>query len=386
MDRWTYEDDDKWTNSSEQLLTENEIRLYDGDDRSSFEEGRITATAHMLYWTDTTGAHGGRTIGLHLKQVKAIETQIPSFFSMSSPKVVLQLDEVSEYDRKDRAASEWVRFIQVSGFCRLGCESKAVVERIVDILKSVIAAAQWKKVPVAPSQRFGLAGRAARAKKEIAESESRIKDAFQGDLEELKARAKDMVKLSEAFTQKLKRGDASDAEAAEFQAYVVSMGIADPVTKNACRGGESAFHRELAAELGRFLEEPIQRAKGMLQLQDVYCLYNRARGTMLISPNDLVAAAAQFEVLGIPLLLRTFDSGVKVVQSAAMSDEKTAVRVCELVTDNGSMTPGQLARIEDISAVLAKEMLLAAESLGRVCRDDTVEGLSFYPNRFLTEG
>ena len=36
-----------------------------------------------------------------------------------------------------------------------------------------------------------------------------------------------------------------------------------------------------------------------------------------------------------------------------------------------------------IAIVLAKERLLAAEDLGALCRDDTVEGLRFYPNLFL---
>jgi ESCRT-II complex subunit VPS36 len=32
---------------------------------------------------------------------------------------------------------------------------------------------------------------------------------------------------------------------------------------------------------------------------------------------------------------------------------------------------------------VAQEQLLQAEKAGRICRDDTVEGLRFYPNRFL---
>jgi ESCRT-II complex subunit VPS36 len=35
--------------------------------------------------------------------------------------------------------------------------------------------------------------------------------------------------------------------------------------------------------------------------------------------------------------------------------------------------------------VLAKERLLAAEGRGLLCRDDSVEGLRFYPNLFLSK-
>lgn len=36
-----------------------------------------------------------------------------------------------------------------------------------------------------------------------------------------------------------------------------------------------------------------------------------------------------------------------------------------------------------VSVILARERLLAAEAEGRLVRDDTVEGLRFYPNKFL---
>ena len=37
-----------------------------------------------------------------------------------------------------------------------------------------------------------------------------------------------------------------------------------------------------------------------------------------------------------------------------------------------------------LSVILARERLLAAEGAGLLARDDTVEGLRFFPNRFLT--
>ena len=38
---------------------------------------------------------------------------------------------------------------------------------------------------------------------------------------------------------------------------------------------------------------------------------------------------------------------------------------------------------EEVSTTLAREYLLTTERCGLICRDDTVESLSFYPNRFL---
>jgi ESCRT-II complex subunit VPS36 len=294
---------------------------------------------------------------------------------------------VTATDRKSRPLSEWVRATVHADHCKIAFDhNKDAVERVAQMLQDIVTAGAWKSVAVAASKKYGVGARVAREKKEIEKSETSIKEAFKGDLEELKSRAKQMVALSEAFTARLKKGEVSDADTAEFQSYVVSLGISDPVTKKACGGSENKFHRELAVELGRFLAEPIEKSKGMMQLQDVYCLYNRARGTMLISPDDLVAAAELFEVTRVPLSLRTFDSGVKVIQASTQSDAAIAERISALLEETGSISPSVLAQREDISVTLAREMLLATERLGRVCRDDTVAGLAFFRNRFLTEG
>lgn len=51
------------------------------------------------------------------------------------------------------------------------------------------------------------------------------------------------------------------------------------------------YHVELCRQLADFLAEPLARARGLMPLTDVYCLFNRARGTELVSPDDLLDAA-----------------------------------------------------------------------------------------------
>ena len=53
------------------------------------------------------------------------------------------------------------------------------------------------------------------------------------------------------------------------------------------------------------------------------------------------------------------------------------------VVDSESLTAEEFARLAGVAVVLAKERLLAAENMGRLCRDDSIEGLRFYPNLFL---
>jgi ESCRT-II complex subunit VPS36 len=54
------------------------------------------------------------------------------------------------------------------------------------------------------------------------------------------------------------------------------------------------------------------------------------------------------------------------------------------VVEAGCLTAEELSRRAGLAVVLARERLLAAERCGRICRDDSVEGIKFYPNLFLT--
>ena len=49
-----------------------------------------------------------------------------------------------------------------------------------------------------------------------------------------------------------------------------------------------------------------------MTLTDVYCLFNRARGTELVSPDDLLNACQLFDQFDSRMKLRRFDSGVVV--------------------------------------------------------------------------
>lgn len=48
-----------------------------------------------------------------------------------------------------------------------------------------------------------------------------------------------------------------------------------------------------------------------------------------------------------------------------------------------SLSVEELAQILSISLLLAQERLLTAERAGKICRDDSIEGLRFHPNLFL---
>ena len=78
------------------------------------------------------------------------------------------------------------------------------------------------------------------------------------------------------------------------------------------------------SQLVDFLTPRINKAGGMMPLPDVYCLFNRARGSELISPDDLLTAVKLLPAIGAQLTFRQFASGVLVVQSHAHSDEQVS--------------------------------------------------------------
>ena len=58
--------------------------------------------------------------------------------------------------------------------------------------------------------------------------------------------------------------------------------------------------------------------------------------------------------------------------------------IYEQLESAGSFTPEEMSREMSLSVILARERLLAAEGSGLLARDHSVEGLRFYPNKFLS--
>ncbi len=70
------------------------------------------------------------------------------------------------------------------------------------------------------------------------------------------------------------------------------------------------------------------------------------------------------------------------IQSVTETEEHVQSEILSLLDEHVSLSAEQLAKLRNSSAILAREQLLAAEEAGKLCRDDTLEGLRFYKNRF----
>lgn len=359
------------------------VRLYEGEEKTTFESGNVQLTTHRLTWDDED--QEGRVIALDLSMVIRIESISGTI--TKSPKIAVYLQKAQPSKSQPGPS-----VLEKASHIRLSFR-KGGQQEFLRLFKRTLEAKEWEKhLPPPPQQvqgaskiRAGIVGIERNIEKKQRETDKEVSQAFK-DLDGLIEKAKDMVNLVNKFAAKIeeKKGTVSEDETIQFKAYLLSVGIANPVTRET-HGSGSVYHKELAKQLAAFLEKPLQEANGIMTLADVYCRFNRARGMELISPDDVVGACNMFEVLSLPMRLRRFDSGVLVVQSLSHSEEAIIQDTAKFVSNHGSLTAEELTKLAEVSIMLANERLIVTEKAGRICRDDSVEGLKFYPNRFLHE-
>lgn len=381
MDRFT------WSNGlleiNETLVIQQRgVRLYDGDEKAKMDVGIVLLTTHRLIWRDHKNHEC--CISIPLSQVIFFEEQAAGIGK--SAKIVIHLHPSPA--NKEPGPYQHSKF----SYIKLSFKEHGQIE-FYRRLTEEMTQKRWENTPAdQPStattsktgrtRAVGIVGIERKLEEKRKETDKSISEAFE-DLSKLMVKAKEMVELSKSIANKIKdkQGDITEDETIRFKSYLLSMGIANPVTRET-HGSGTHYHMQLAKQLGDMLQAPLEERGGMMALTEVYCLVNRARGMELLSPEDLVNACKMFESLKLPLRLRIFDSGVMVVQLQSHSEEEMIASALDNVSEKGSLTAEEFAKLLGLSVLLAKERLLLAEKMGNLCRDDSVEGLRFYPNLF----
>uniref|UniRef100_A0A0N4ZEQ4 Vacuolar protein-sorting-associated protein 36 n=1 Tax=Parastrongyloides trichosuri TaxID=131310 RepID=A0A0N4ZEQ4_PARTI len=382
--------------SMEDLLCQaGNVGIYDGDlKQSAFEQGTASLTLQRIIWADSHDPDC--RLVLHHSLVNKIDKHHKSMFSKGG-KIIVHLDKPISRGQNNgpvqHSTYNSVRLVFKSGG----------EEEFYKKYMEALSRQTWKRNSSSSSSAgsrsssnatnnpthfntnrvVGIGGIEKRITEHHTRTHENISQAFE-DMSKLMDQAKDMVAMSKSITEKLraKKGDINDDETVKFKSYLLSLGVADPVTKNTFGNGARYFEK-LAEEICVILENPIREAGGMMTLPEAFCRINRARGTELISPEDLMNACMKLEDLKLNIRLHKFDSDVYVLQSKEMSIESTIEETCKIVESFEGITPSQLSKQIGISVILAKERLIAAEDEARIVRDDSVEGLSFYKNKFL---
>jgi ESCRT-II complex subunit VPS36 len=205
--------------------------------------------------------------------------------------------------------------------------------------------------------------------------------------------AKEMVNLSNVLIGKISKNPKSstgeetedDEDMKKLKSYFLNMGIIDnPVTKET---SGSKYYKALAVEIYNNLTKPILDNGGIMTLADVYCRLNRARAIAgLVSAEDLLNACKELNKLNYELKYNVYkDLNLHVLEivGSGQHNKKKLEEICAHVKQNESLTPYALSNLIQSSLIVAKKLLLDAENLGMLCRDDTYMGLRFYTNLFL---
>lgn len=343
-------------------------------------------TSHRLLWARPGEiARGGNALSLKLKYIQSLddETASSGFFGKKK-RIILNLSPPAPDKGPGPLDQSTANFIKISG--KSGMDPK-----FVSALQETVAARVWevdqspeKKLDASSPPRIklrtGIVGIERNLQEKQKQTDESISLAFK-DLNKLMTMAKDMVGISKVISARIRerQGDISENETVRFKSYLMSLGIDDPVTRDGAQN-ESEYFRKLAQQITEMMLDPITEAGGIMSLADVFCRVNRARGLELLSPEDLINAC---RLMTGPVKLRTFPSGSTVLQLESHDDETVAQETKEIVDEVKSLSAEELAKQVGISILLSLERLLTTERAGYVCRDESIEGLRFYPNLFL---
>jgi len=218
-----------------------------------------------------------------------------------------------------------------------------------------------------------------------------ISVAFQ-DLNQLMDMASQMAKLSKSIASKMQShgSHVSNDETTLFRSHLLELGIEQQVdvgvSSKSSYSTTKGYYADLARQIASIIK-PImaRRNQEQLTLSDVYCCFNRARCIDLVSPDDILQACMQLENLPeLELKLARYKSGLLVVQKQSCDNEELVDKTLQHVANSGCLSPLQLSARLSISVQLARQRLEEAEAHGKLCRDQSLEGLKFYPNKFFT--
>jgi ESCRT-II complex subunit VPS36 len=238
-----------------------------------------------------------------------------------------------------------------------------------------------------PPSVIGISGLRDAHKRRLEEQSALAEEAFR-DIDSLESHAREMVSLVQRYVSKISKtktgASSEEEEGSRLDTVMAELGLANPVTKQA---SGARFHQELAGQLARVIRPTLERAGGILLLSEVYCRYNRARGTDLVSPNDVLEACRLMKHLPVKMALHSLPSGVLVIRSEDHNPAAVVHRLKEYLASTPYVGTADLASAWKVSIPVAAEYLSTAEARGVVCRDDSIHGVRYWltPDCLLPE-
>eukprot|EP00903_Cladosiphon_okamuranus_P013157 g12271.t1 len=405
-----------------EITSKDEASLYacHGEDlEERLQGGRATLTTHRILWSGRSRAAqgGGMHVCIHLSDIREARPQPRKRFMHSSKIHIFPMGQV-DGDHPAVMLSVKGRDEFFSQMESALSREAWVKETAAEIMGRRAADGGQGGEGGGGGSRASTAGIAGILRRQEANRKATAEIATEAfsDLKSLIDKAKEVVAVVERYSAALKDkqtaaasegaggeggdgGGVSTREAEDLSSILQDIGIASPVTKTSAG---TRYHQQLARQLADFLSSPPGRRPGartlldmfggMMTLPDVFSVFNRARGTELVSPADLLATARLLGPTRLGMSLRRFASGVLVIQADSHSDTAVGEKLVRAAGAGGGagaeggwgdgLVATRVARDLRVSATLAMEHLRTAEAAGLLCRDESVEGTRFYVNTF----
>lgn len=354
------------------LTTVDKVTLLTHEKKATpYVRGLLTVTTHRLVWVDSTRHRGIAAWLAHLPQQRPVEDKSSPFHARVLLRfgagIRIELEGSAGHKDRDRLlaqVTEGLRRKEWEVIARAKAEEAARKEQMSEY------------VP----RRIGVRGIQDRVEQHSRAQRQTIESGFES-LEQLRNQAADLVNIAAAFRSISRHEDTDD----ELVNMMAEMGIESPVTKESTGGNVKVYREQLSRQVAQFLHKRILNVGGIMTISDAYCLVMRNRATTeLVSPEDFRVACNFFAKLRLPIQITRLESGVDALQLDSIMDDSGARALLKLAEERTSMTAIDVMRIRHIPVQRARSMLEEAEKLGFLARDETTNGLRFFPNVFAS--
>lgn len=351
------------------------------------EEDLHVIPAAQEMWVEAEGAGIGRQHGMssamqHIGTRGRITTHRMMWYVAEVKMwLALRLDGVSRID----FATAFMR----TSFCKIFLSAGAGAIQSLDIrcneardaaelvkqLKEASAAGRWRQGSYDVSAAVGLQRvlGARQAKQQVV---GETLDVALTDLGALKQYAAQTVAAARKVAAKQQGNDTSGV-----QSLLEDFGLLGADGGLVVKGGTTA--QAVAGDVLSVCEAALKKRGGfgMLLVHDIFCLVNRARGTALVSPEEVMEA---LRALGRSNKLRLRNLGNTGTWAACLpstNDAEVDARLLKLA-EAGPLSAFQLGKELGVTTAEAQYLLRDAEARAVLVRDEATAGVFFYRNFF----
>uniref|UniRef100_A0A7S0FY44 Vacuolar protein-sorting-associated protein 36 n=1 Tax=Pyrodinium bahamense TaxID=73915 RepID=A0A7S0FY44_9DINO len=171
-------------------------------------------------------------------------------------------------------------------------------------------------------------------------------------------------------------------EGAGVQQLLEDFGLLAPDGTAVVKGGQ--LKADIEEDVARVCRAALEKrgGLGMLLAHDVFCLVNRARGTALVSPEEVMTALRRCAQPGGPLRLRMLGSTSALAVSLSRTSDRDTDAQLVRMAQAAPLSAFKLAKELNLTAAEAQYLLKDTEARAALVRDDAPEGVFYFPNLF----